>query len=216
MRRACLPLLALCLLSVADASAQVTLGLKAGINRSDLSIHDADGENVDVKSKTGFVGGAYLQFGLGDVFAVQPEVLYSAQGAKQPVGDATLSLDLTYLSVPLLFMARIPAGDSPIWPILYVGPVVSFEMDCKLKGEVDGSTTSVDCDGGDEPTNRTSGTDVGMTFGGGFDFFFGSIRTQLDARYTIGLNNIDDTDSGSSVKNRGWSFTFGMGYALSP
>lgn len=212
MRRATAVLLALCFLCVGDASAQITLGLKAGLNVSDLSVKDADGDSFDLESKTGFAGGAWFQLGLGDVFALQPEVLYSPKGARQNVGETTLSLDLTYLDVPLLVMARVPAGDSPIWPILYVGPVFSFELDCKLKGQ----DASLGCDAGAEPTSRTKSMDTGVAFGAGFEFFFGSIRAQLDGRYTVGLRNINDTDSGSNVKNRSWTFLFGLGYALSP
>ena len=126
--------------------------------------------------------------------------------------NGNLSLNLAYLEVPLLVMARIPAGDSPIWPILYVGPVISFEVDCKLKS----TNLSVDCDAGGNPASRTDGTDFGATFGLGFEFFFGSVRSQLDARYTLGLNDINATDTGPTVKNRGWTFLFGLGYALSP
>lgn len=212
MRRALLSITALCLVTVSDAPAQVTLGLKAGFNLSDLKVTDTADESVELNSKSGFAGGAYFQLGLGDVFALQPEVLYSSKGARRNVSNGTRSLDLAYLDVPLLFLARIPAGDSPIWPILYVGPVVSFELDCKLKGD----NASVDCDAGPEPTSRTDATDLGMTFGGGFGFFFGSIRAQLDARYTLGFSDIDATDTGSSVKNRAWTFLFGLGYALSP
>lgn len=212
MRRALLALLALCLVIVAEAPGQVTLGLKAGFNVSDLDVQNTAGEAVDWKSKAAFTGGAYLQLGLGDVFAVQPEILYSPKGAKQDLTDGALSLDLTYLDVPLLIMARIPAGDSPIWPILFAGPVISFEMDCKLKSP----SVSLDCDAGDTPASRTDATDYGVTFGLGFEFFFGSVRSQLDARYTLGLNDINATGSGASVKNRGWTFLFGLGYALSP
>ena len=212
MRRALPALIGLCFLTATAAPGQVTLGLKAGFNVSDLNVENAAGETVDWKSQSAFAGGTYLQFGLGSVFALQPEILYSPKGAKQDITDGTLSLDLTYLDVPLLLMARIPAGDSPIWPILYVGPVISFELDCKLKS----AAASVDCDAGGTPASRTDATDYGVVFGLGFEFFFGSIRSQLDARYTLGLNDINATDSGASVKNRGWTFLFGLGYALSP
>ncbi len=212
MRRALPALIGFCLLTATAASGQVTLGLKAGFNISDLNVENASGENVDWKSQAAFAGGAYLQIGLGNVFAIQPEILYSPKGAKQDITDGTLSLDLTYLDVPLLLMVRVPTGDSPVWPILYVGPVISFEMDCKLKSPA----VTVDCDAGGTPASRTKATDYGATFGAGFEFFFGSVRSQLDARYTLGLKDINATDSGASVKNRGWTFLFGLGYALSP
>ena len=212
MRRAIITLTVMCFTLVAEASGQVTLGLKAGFNLSDLDVNNAAGEDVDWKSKSAFTFGGYLQFGLGDVFAVQPEVFYSPKGARRNLDNGTVTLDLTYVDVPLLLMARIPAGDSPIWPILYVGPVISFETGCTFKG----GGVSIDCDAGDTPTSRTDATDLGGTAGLGLEFFFGSIRSQLDARYTVGFSDITDSETEATVRNRGWAFLLGLGYALSP
>lgn len=212
MRRVVSATFALLLLSVAETSGQVTVGLKAGFNLSDLDVENAAGEPVDWTSASAFAGGAWLQIGLGDVLAIQPELLYSPRGASQDITQGTLSLELTYLEVPVLLAARVPAGDSPIWPIVYMGTVLAFEVDCELQS----GNIRVDCDAGDSPAGSTDGTDIGIAAGGGLEFFFGTIRAQLDARYTLGLNDINATGSGASVKNRGWSFLFGLGYALSP
>src|SRR5690625_2517532 len=67
---------------------KVDLGLKLGANFSNVS--DAGGLNF--KNKTGLVAGAFLSIGTSK-FAVQPEVLYSQQGAKTDFG----SFDLDYV-----------------------------------------------------------------------------------------------------------------------
>ncbi len=213
MRRVTIVLLALCFATTAvEARAQVTLGLKGGLNISNLSAKDADGSTVDFDSRTVFTGGAYLQAGLGSVLALQAEALYSPRGAND---DGGASLDLTYFDLPLLVLIRVPAGDSAIWPILYAGPVLSFETKCRLNSD-EGS--SVDCGSGDDVLFRTKNTDVGVTFGGGFEVFMGSYTLQLDGRYNLGLVDIDDTMDGAvgSLKNRTWSFYIGLGRVLSP
>jgi hypothetical protein len=212
MRRVTLVLLALCFATTAvEARAQVTLGLKGGLNISNLSAKDADGSTVDFDSRTVFTGGAYLQAGLGSVLALQAEALYSPRGAN----DDGANLDLTYFDLPLLVLIRVPAGDSAIWPILYAGPVLSFETKCRLKGE---EGASLDCGSGADGLFRTKNTDVGVTFGGGFEVFMGSYTLQLDGRYNLGLVDIDVTTGGAagSLKNRTWSFYVGLGRVLSP
>ena len=214
MRRAVVAFLALFVcLSAVEARAQVTLGLKGGLNLANVSASEPDGTDIDLDSRTTFGGGAYFQTGLGGVFALQAEALYTQRGAKVTDGGATL--DLSYIDIPLLFMFRVPAGDAAIWPILYAGPVVSFETNCQLKGE-DG--TSVDCGSETGDFFRTKSPDFSSAFGGGFEVFMGRYTLQLDIRYTLGFVNIDDTSEGlaGSAKNRTWSFYIGLGRVLVP
>ena len=53
-------------------------------------------------------------------------------------------------------------------------------------------------------------------FGGGLDILVGGLKMQLDARYNLGLTNVNGGTDASvvSVKNRGWSFTVGLGKIL--
>ena len=61
------------------ASAQVQFGLKAGANFATLSRHlRPDG----AKTKVDFHGGGFAHIPLFNSFFLQPEVLYSGQGAK--------------------------------------------------------------------------------------------------------------------------------------
>jgi hypothetical protein len=211
MRRVAVALLALCFAMPSTSPAQVTLGLKAGLNVSDLDIEDAEGSPVDVVSRTGFVGGAYLQAGLGSVLTLQTEALSSPKGGSRTVSDRTVSLDLTYIDVPVLLLVRVPAGDSAIWPVLYAGPVFSWETRCRIRD----AGEAVDCAAFEEEPLETKSPDVGMAFGGGFEIFMGSFTLQLEARYNLGLTTIDDaTEETGSVKNRTWSFMLGVGRVL--
>lgn len=214
MRRATFALLVLCgCLWASEAKAQVTLGLKGSLNIANVDANDEAGSDIDLNTRTAVGGGLYLQAGLGDVFALQVEGLYTPRGARGDDGNSTLSL--SYIDVPLLFLVRVPAGDASIWPILYAGPVFSFETSCKLK---DDAGDSIDCGTGSGDAFNTQSIDYAGTVGGGFEVFMGRYTLQLDVRYTHGVSNIDDTPGGeaASVKNRTWSFFLGFGRVLVP
>ena len=78
-----------------------------------------------------------------------------------------------------------------------------------------GAPTSFDC-ASDELAEPliTNLVEFGLVFGGGLEMPVSRLMMQLDARYNLGLSNInggpDATDT--SVSNRGWSFTLGLGY----
>jgi len=213
MRHTVLAFLAISVcLSAVEAEAQVTLGLKGGLNIASLDVSDSEGTDIDLDTRTTFGGGAYLQAGLGSVLALQAEALYAPGGARGSGGDA---IELTYIDVPLLFMVRVPAGDASIWPIVYAGPVFSFETGCRLKEE---GGASLDCGSGPGDPFPTKSPDIGGAIGGGLEVFMGSYTLQLDIRYEHGFVNINDSDSqlAGSVYNRSWSFFLGLGRVLTP
>ncbi len=101
-----------------------------------------------------------------------------------------------------------------MYPILYGGPSVAFETRCSVTGEGDGSSVSLDCDDPQlDGALETTKTNFGLVFGGGFEILYSRLTIQLDARYNLGLTNLNDADDAAevSVKNRTWSFMLGLG-----
>ena len=192
-----------------------TIGIKGGLNVASLSVDDPADPDFGFDSRTGLVGGAYIQCGGVGWFTLQGELLYSRNGAKVTGADPAYTIDLDYLRVPVLFMARLSSGESPVLPIAYLGPQVSFQTRCQVTEEDGGAPASLDCASEEvaEPL-ITNLVDFGLVFGGGLEVPVGRLMMQLDARYNLGLSNInggpDATDT--SVSNRGWSFTVGLGY----
>lgn len=74
---------------------KVRLGVKAGINFSNI-----DGE-TNMKTKTGLHFGGILEINTSRNFFLQPEFLYSSQGAKAN-GKGAVDIDYKYLSVPVV------------------------------------------------------------------------------------------------------------------
>ncbi|WP_422361913.1 porin family protein [Reichenbachiella sp.] len=81
-------------LFMATASqAQLTVGLKGGLNFNSADVSS----NIDVDNKTGYHFGAYAVVKAGPI-GIQPEAYFSVQNLSTDAGD----LDLSYLQVPVL------------------------------------------------------------------------------------------------------------------
>jgi hypothetical protein len=213
-------LTAACLVALAapeGVRAQGTMGLKGGLNVSTLSVDDPANPDLGFDSQTDFVVGAFLQCASSGWFALQAEALYSQNGAKTRGEDPEVKLNLNYLRVPVLLMARLASRESPMYPILYAGPQVAFETRCQVTGEQDGDSVSFGCEDPElgDPL-ETKSIEFGLVFGGGLEILFSRLTAQLDARYNLGLTNLNAAANSSevSVKNRGWSFMLGLGLPL--
>jgi hypothetical protein len=199
--------LPIALLVAGPLQAQTTLGVKGGINIANVSTNITDIEEL-VDSKTGFVGGAFATFGLGSLFALQPELLYSQKGFKAEESGAEAQLGVNYFEIPVLLKAQFKLA--MLRPAIYAGPVVSFETSCNLSV----LEVSVECDEDEGFVDRKT-TDWGAVFGANVDFFLGPVMLLLDARYQLGLTNLADSpDVNEEVKNRVWQIMAGVGFTL--
>lgn len=176
-------------LGIGVSSAQeLDLGLKAGANFSNFS----DTKDADMSSKTGFQFGAFAAIRLGNI-GIQPELLYSQQGAKFD----REKIDLNYVNVPVVLKYYIINGLN-----LQVGPQFGFIVDDnvgKVFGEIDESVKANDF--------YLSGL-VGV----GLDLPFG---IRLDGRYNFGIDKALKSNSAlgdPSVKNS--VFTLAVGYSF--
>lgn len=98
-------------------------GAKAGLNFATL---EGDGFE-DLDSRTGFLVGLVAELPVSKRFSVQPELLYSGQGATAS-GDRTFKLD--YVSLPLMGKIYIAEGLS-----VEVGPQVGINVVSKEEHE---------------------------------------------------------------------------------
>ena len=220
MRSLTFVLAAMCLIGLLPGAAlgqESALGLKGGLNVSTLSIEDPAQPDLEVESQTGLVLGAYLECGGESWFALQGEVNYSQNGAKVRGGSSATRIDLDYIRVPVLVMARIGSEESKLWPIVYAGPQLAFETGCQVSNGQSGGSGSVDCNSEElEYPLETRNVEFGLVFGGGVEYLFGSFKMELDARYNLGLTNMNGGSNASTVslENRGWSFMVGLGKLL--
>ncbi|MFY7666676.1 porin family protein [Flavobacterium sp.] len=69
-------------------------GVKGGANFSNVN-----GDNIESSIRTSFYVGAFAEVSLFENLSIQPEVLYSSQGASVDSGD---DFNLDYINVPIL------------------------------------------------------------------------------------------------------------------
>jgi hypothetical protein len=152
----------------------VEFGLKGGLNFANLNYES----NMDSKTRTSVHAGLLAHFHLNKNWAIQPELMFSGQGAKYD-GDRTLKLD--YLNIPVLAQYMFDNGLR-----LQTGPQLGFLLNAKSE------VGDLEADVKDELNT----TDFSWSFGVGYitPGGFG-----VDARYNLGLSNISEDDN--SVKN---------------
>lgn len=175
------------LLVVTTLAAQRTttqFGIKGGVNIANLKIDDAG----DGDSRTGFHIGGLAHIHIAPKFAVQPEVMFSTQGRRDMVAGNELETNLSYINIPVLAQYMTGSGFR-----LQTGPQLGILVDAEA-GMDEGTKTDV----GD----RYKTPDISWVFGAGYltNSGFG-----FDARYNLGLSNINDAGS-RDIKNRVWQF----------
>ncbi|MES2587328.1 MAG: porin family protein [Bacteroidota bacterium] len=121
-----------------DYRNELTLGLKAGVNSS--NVYDSQGEQFNADAKLGLAVGAFVAIPLGELIGVQPEILLSQKGFQATgviLGSPySFTRTTTYIDVPLLFAIK------PVSFITIVaGPQFSYLV--KQKDVFGTSTTNV-------------------------------------------------------------------------
>lgn len=167
-------------------------GIKAGVNFASLS-----GENTeDLSSRTGFHVGGYGQFCIDENgnLAIQPEILFSTQGANYDDGFDDGSFNLNYLNVPVLGHIKISDGF-----YAEAGPQFGFLLSAKDK------YGSVEEDIKDEVNSFDFSGNVGL----GYQFDSG---LNLNARYNLGFSEVPDSSNNLNWKNGVFQFSVGFSF----
>jgi hypothetical protein len=194
-----------------ETSAQTVVGVKAGIGIANLSLSESADE-LNLSSRTTFTGGGFATFGLGEMFFLQPEVLYAPKGAKGDIEGVEATFALDYIEIPVLFGAAFDLGGSSVKPRVFAGPSVAFEIGCDVSGTESGVSVSFECS---EIELETKSVDFGLVFGAGVAFPLGSVQLIIDGRYDLGLSDINDFEGDTeSIKNKAWQFMAGVGFPI--
>ena len=181
-------LITLTIFGLTQANAQ-NFGFKGGYNYSSFN-GDVAKDNT-LKGLSGFYVGALLELPLGDVLSIQPEVIYSRQGAaweqKNILGEFKKDLKLDYLNIPV--MAKVNLGP------LFLQGGVQFGF---LVGKPEVSYTR----GAQRVTEKVD-KDAYASFDFGVGAGLGVNLSQhffVEARYTHSLTNALDPNN-NSLKN---------------
>ncbi len=167
----------------------VNIGIKGGLNLYNIKYNN----DVKYDTKAGLHAGLLGHIHVTKNFAIQPELLFSAQGAKWETGGVETKLNLNYLNVPILLQYMFDNGFR-----FEAGPQVGFLLTAKS----DNGTTETDV------KSDLNGLDAGLAFGLGYIHVPSGFG--VDARYNLGLTNIIEDDNSVKANNRG--FQLGVFY----
>ncbi len=177
------------------ANAQFTVGAKAGANLMKI-----DGKSFNDEFNTGYHAGAFAIIGLGEKFALQPEVLWNQTQTKTDTSLRNIPSDafssfkngdvkLNYLSIPVLLNYK------------FIGNFLSLQA-----GPQFGILLNKDENLLDNGKQAFKSGDFSML--GGVQIkvskFVGS------ARYVVGLNDLNDIDNQDKWKNQGFQLSVGL------
>ncbi|OUL62083.1 porin family protein [Flavobacterium sp. AJR] len=201
MKKITLSIVAVLAFGFANAQ-EVKFGVKGGIN---LSTFTGDVENAS--SKVGFQVGGFAEIKLTEKFSIQPELLYSLQGAKFEESGEGFSYENTdkfsYLNIPVMAKYYVAEKFS-----LEAGPQIGFLLSAKSDftntDEFFGTTS-----GDEDVKDFYKSIDFGVNFGAGYDF---TENLSAGLRYNLGLSNIAENEEGDNGKIKNSVFSLSVGY----
>jgi hypothetical protein len=185
MKNLIMALAIFCATTMYVSAQDINFGLKAGVNFASLNGDDID----DLDGVTGLHIGAVAEFGFSEKFSIQPELIYSTQGAS--LDDETLKLD--YINIPVLAKYYIIEGLS-----LEAGPQLGFNINSEY--EFDGET---------EDEEGVNTIDIAAGLGAGYKLPVGIF---FQARYNIGLTDVYEEIQGFQIDAKNNVFQISVGY----
>jgi hypothetical protein len=167
------------------SSGTKTFGIIGGVDFATLT-----GNNVsNTASRTGFMGGVFLDVAINPSVAVEPEILYAMKGSDFSGTDTTVALN--YIEVPILIKYSLSA-DGGMY--LLAGPAVNFDVSADVP-----------------PIPTTGGPAVtpspNLTFGGILGLGYARGHVGVEGRYDFDFSDALALDSFTNLdaKNRVWA-----------
>lgn len=186
---------ALATLSFTAAQSQnVRFGAKAGVNFSSVNGDDFD----DADGATGFHIGAVAKIGLTELLAIQPEILFSAQGYSVDLPGDDVKVRLGYINLPIMADFTIAEGLS-----LQGGPQFGFNVVSGYKYDGDDIEEFEEVEG-------IKSLDLGVGIGAQYIL---PINLFFQARYVIGFSDVyDEFDGGVQPEGKNSVISLSAGY----
>jgi hypothetical protein len=174
---------------------EAAFGIKGGLNLTSLDVNDPE---ASYDAGSGYHAGFFFREKF-DKVAIQPEVMISTMNTKV---TSTLLGEyqdrFTYLAIPLMVKFYPISGLN-----LQVGPQYSLLLAGERKGESIIGSSSTDI------KDYYEAGDFSISVGAGFDFPFG---LNFDARYNIGVKDINKVANGEEAKSRKNQFSLGWNF----
>ncbi len=173
--------------------AQFHIGIQGGGNLSTMDFtNNLDYKFTEVNYTRGFIGGVVLQY-LGEKHAgIQAEMSYSQKGWSEndTIGENNLKYTTRVNYAELAILTHVNIGGGKIRGLLNLGPYMAYALSGtnSVKDMNTESESSSDFVFDDETDNRL---DFGLLAGGGFEYRLSFGKLAVEARYTLGLGDLN-------------------------
>lgn len=194
-------ILAIGLFAATAASAQVRLGVKAGLNLPDIIKGDGN-NNFDTKINPGFNAGVTVDIPLVAGVAFTPELLYSTKGYKATTATGEFTQTTHFIDLPIL--ASLNLGGSGFNVV--VGPQVSFLT--KTNNKFENGFGTVEQTSVEDNSDRFKKSLLGGVIGFRYD-----VNSQFDihGRYALDFQKNNEDGSKETPEYRNQVFSVGVG-----
>ncbi|UYQ92945.1 PorT family protein [Chitinophaga horti] len=215
----------------AGVNAQVRVGVKGGLNLSNITVNN-DGGVDNNKMLPSWNAGVIADFPLSEILSIQPGVFYSTKGSKLERGDSDdadyfkSTTNPSYIEIPVNFVGKIPLGEgSSNKFFIGVGPYAAFGVAGKNKytlgtgalrvtGEDNiewDDDTPFNNDDPNQGFNKYKRFDWGGNIMAGLEF--GNVL--VSAQYGLGFAKIlSGEDDSRNDKNKHRVLSFSVGFML--
>lgn len=196
-------------LCTSPASAELSGGVKTGLNIANFTGADAGTGEDAALSKAGLIAGGFMIFPIEKVpFKIQAEFLVSSKGATYKwdvLGSVyETTTKLTYLEIPVLarFEVETKTGANPAF---LVGPSFGIKVAAKSESRTVGYSETGDID-------NIKALDPGFVLGALLDIETNPGKLSIEARYTRSFATIVENTGGTDVDIRNSVLSFLIGY----
>jgi len=208
--------------SVSMVSAQVSYGVRGGLNYSTYKIGVQDASVIgNLGNKPSFYVGGLVNIPLSSVWSFQPELIYSYDGTRLSAKgdlvniiseggfskDVSASINMHNINIPLMFKLQ-PSSSLAILagPYVSYGVAVGVNFNDNVKNliETELGIPADDIKGyaKDILNDNLNKLNVGLSFGVEYDFDCGLF---IDARYNFGLLNSLKKDYKVAIDDLGFN-----------
>lgn len=222
------------------ASAQTTLSLMGGVNRTSLDADRGPAPSAEILQSVNRTSvGLAATFPVSDRFGIQLGGAYSQKGGSFDFAeiirglsgmaiipedfmsemegvDIAASLEMDYIELTAMAEVRFPLSGERVSAHLLAGPALALRSSCQFRTSVRGpDTLSFDQSEGCDAIDLDSrGFDFGLAGGAGLEM---GLTDKMDARvgmlYTLGLLDISWNDL-ELWKHRALTLRAGLGYRI--
>ncbi|MBL7728054.1 MAG: PorT family protein [Dinghuibacter sp.] len=162
--------LTILLVTGAVQAQHINLGIKGGLNL--VNINNSNNSAYD--ARVGFHAGLLGHIHLTRQFALQPEITYSLQGADYTVAGLKTKVKLSYINIPVLVQYMFDNGFR-----ISAGPQLGFLVDARSESRI--AKVNI----------KSSLNSVDFALGAGIGYVHPPSGIGIDARYNLGLSNMN-------------------------